>query len=276
MQKQMTLAGPVSYSGNGLHSGKPVTMTLRPAAPDTGIVFVRTDLPGLPEIHARAELVTSTLRATTLSENGAQVFTVEQLLGTLSALRVDNCRIEMDSPEPPVADGSGLVFARLVQQAGRTEQAAERKVYKVDRAFSVYDGDKYIVMLPYDGMRISFTSLNSHPLLGTQYQDVELTEASFLEEIAPARTIGFMAEVEQMKKMGLGLGGTLENCVVYDDTKCLSRLRFPDELVRHKILDVLGDLSLLGPWEGHVLAVKSGHAYNSQLAKKIIAYREGK
>lgn len=113
----------------------------------------------------------------------------------------------MDSPEPPVADGSGLVFARLVQQAGRTEQAAERKVYKVDRAFSVYDGDKYIVMLPYDGMRISFTSLNSHPLLGTQYQDVELTEASFLEEIAPARTIGFMAEVEQMKRWASAWAG---------------------------------------------------------------------
>jgi UDP-3-O-[3-hydroxymyristoyl] N-acetylglucosamine deacetylase len=123
---------------------------------------------------------------------------------------------------------------------------------------------------------VSFTSINAHPMLGTQYKDVKLTEATFLKEIAPARTIGFMNEVEQMKKLGLGLGGTLENCVVYDETKCLSKPRFPDELVRHKILDVLGDLSLLGPWEGHVIAVKSGHAYNSQLAKKIIAYREGK
>ena len=191
-------------------------------------------------------------------------------------MHVDNCRIEMNSPEPPVADGSGLVFAQLVLRAGRKEQDAERKVYKVDRAFSVYDGDKYIVMIPYDGVRVSFTSINSHPLLGTQYKDVELTEESFLKEIAPARTIGFMNEVEQMKKMGLGLGGNLENALVYDDTKCLSVPRFPDELVRHKILDVLGDLFLLGPWEGHVIAVKSGHAYNSKLAKQIIAYREGK
>jgi UDP-3-O-[3-hydroxymyristoyl] N-acetylglucosamine deacetylase len=267
MQKQTTLAAAVSYSGNGLHSGKPVTMTLRPAAPGTGVVFVRKDLPGEPEIHAKAELVTSTLRATTISENGAQVFTVEHLLGALSAMHVDNCRVEMTSPEPPVADGSGLVFAQLIQQAGRAEQEAERKVYHVDRAFSVYDGDKYVVILPYEGMRVSFTSINAHPMLGTQYKDVKLTEATFLKEIAPARTIGFMNEVEQMKKLGLGLGGTLENCVVYDETKCLSKPRFPDELVRHKILDVLGDLSLLGPWEGHVIAVKSGHAYNSQLAK---------
>ena len=276
MKKQVTLAAGVTYSGAGLHSGKDVTMTLKPGEPDTGIVFIRTDLPGQPEIHARAELVTSTLKATTLSENGAQVFTVEHLLGALSAMGVDNCRIGMDAPEPPVTDGSGLVFAQLVQQAGRREQDAEKKVYAVDRAFSVHDGDKFIAMLPYDGTRISFTSVNAHPLLGTQYFDVILDEETFLKEIAPARTIGFMREVEQMRKMGLGLGGNLENALVYDDTKCLSVPRFPDELVRHKILDVLGDLSLIGPWKGHIIAVKSGHSYNSQLAKQIIAFREGK
>ena len=229
MEKQVTLATEVTYSGIGLQPG-------------TGIVFVRTDLPGQPEIHARAELVTSTLKATTLSENGAQVFTVEHLLGALFAMGVDNCRIRMDAPEPPVTDGSGLVFAQLVQKAGRKEQEAEK----------------------------------NHPLLGTQYYDVLLDEETFLKEIAPARTIGFMHEVEQMRKMGLGLGGNLENALVYDDTKCLSVPRFPDELVRHKILDVLGDMSLIGPWKGHIIAVKSGHSYNSQLAKQIIAYREGK
>ena len=276
MEKQVTLAADVTYSGIGLHSGKDVTMTLRPGKPGTGIVFIRTDLPGKPEIHARAELVTSTLKATTLSENGAQVFTVEHLLGALFAMGIDNCRIEMDAPEPPVTDGSGLVFAQLVQKAGRKEQEAEKKIYVVDKSFSVYEGDKFIMMLPYDGMRISFTSVNAHPLLGTQYYDVLLEEETFLKEIAPARTIGFMHEVEQMRKMGLGLGGNLENALVYDDTKCLSVPRFPDELVRHKILDVLGDMSLIGPWKGHIIAVKSGHSYNSQLAKQIIAYREGK
>ncbi len=276
MEKQVTLAAGVSYSGAGLHSGKDVTMTLKPGGPDTGIVFIRTDLPGKPEIHARGELVTSTLKATTLSENGARVFTVEHLLGALYGMGVDNCRIEMDSPEPPVTDGSGLVFAQLVQQAGRVVQDAERKIRVIDRAFSVYDGDKFLIMVPYDGTRISFSSFNPHPLLGTQYFDLLLTEETFLKEIAPARTIGFMHEVEQMRKMGLGLGGNLENALVYDDTKCLSVPRFPDELVRHKILDALGDLSLLGPWKGHIIAVKSGHSYNSQLAKQIIAYREGK
>lgn len=276
MKKQVTLASVVSYSGAGLHSGKEVTMRLMPGSPDSGIVFTRTDLPGRPEIHARAELVTSTLKATTLSENGAQVFTVEHLLGALSAMGVDNCRIEMDAPEPPVTDGSGLVFAQMVQQAGRTEQEAEKKIRVINRPFSVYDGDKYILMLPYDGTRVSFTSVNPHPLLGTQYFDLLLDEETFLKEIAPARTIGFMREVEQMRKLGLGLGGNLENALVYDDEKCLSIPRFPDELVRHKILDVLGDLSLIGAWKGHIIAVKSGHAYNSQLAKQIIAYREEK
>ena len=276
MKKQVTLASAVSYSGAGLHSGKEVTMRLMPGSPDSGIVFTRTDLPGRPEIHARAELVTSTLKATTLSENGAQVFTVEHLLGALSAMGVDNCRIEMDAPEPPVTDGSGLVFAQMVQQAGRTEQEAEKKIRVINRPFSVYDGDKYILMLPYDGTRVSFTSVNPHPLLGTQYFDLLLDEETFLKEIAPARTIGFMREVEQMRKLGLGLGGNLENALVYDDEKCLSIPRFPDELVRHKILDVLGDLSLIGAWKGHIIAVKSGHAYNSQLAKQIIAYREEK
>lgn len=179
MEKQVTLATEVTYSGIGLHSGKDVTMTLQPGKPGTGIVFVRTDLPGQPEIHARAELVTSTLKATTLSENGAQVFTVEHLLGALFAMGVDNCRIRMDAPEPPVTDGSGLVFAQLVQKAGRKEQEAEKKIYVVDKSFSVYDGDKFLIMLPYDGTRVSFTSVNVHPLLGTQYYDVLLDEETF-------------------------------------------------------------------------------------------------
>ena len=276
MKKQVTLAAGVSYSGAGLHSGKNVTMTLKPGKPDTGIVFVRTDLPEQPEVHARAELVTSTLKATTLSENGVQVFTVEHLLGALFAMGVDNCRIEMDSPEPPVTDGSGLVFAQMVQQAGRREQEAERKICIIDRTFSVYDGDRFITMQPYDGTRVSFTSVNPHPLLGTQYYDLLLDEETFLKEIAPARTIGFMHEVEQMRKIGLGLGGNLENALVDDEEKCLSVPRCPDELVRHKVLDVLGDLSLIGPWKGHIIAVKTGHSYNSRLAKQIIACKEDK
>ena len=274
MQRQVTLAREISYSGIGLHSGKNVQMRLGPAAENKGIVFQRNDLPGHNRIQALAEQVTSTLRATTISgEGGATVFTVEHLMAALSMLGIDNCLIEMDAPEPPVMDGSAAGFCDLLQQAGFKEQDAERKVFAVPKAFSVYEGDKYVAILPYDGFRVSFTSINKHPLLGTQFYDLNLTRESFLKEIAPARTIGFMNEIAQLQKMGLGLGGSVENVVIYDDTKVLSQLRFENELIRHKILDIVGDLYLLGHLKGHIIAVKSGHALNSKLAKLIHAYR---
>ena len=244
-----------------------------PAEVDTGIVFVRTDLPDKPEISAKPANVSSTLKATTLSENGAEVFTVEHLMAALSMLGIDNCRIEMDSPEPPVTDGSSGVFVDLILEAGRKLQDAPRKIYALDRAFAVHQDDRYICILPYDGYRISFTSINPHPLLGTQYYDIELTEENFLKEIATARTVAFMHEVEQMKKMGLGLGGNTDNVVVFDNTGVLSETRFDDELIRHKILDVIGDLYLLGHIKAHVVAVKTGHAFNAELARQIENYR---
>lgn len=270
---QQTLAAPVSYSGIGLHSGKNVNMCMLPAEVDTGIVFIRTDLPDKPEIAAKPANVSSTLKATTLSENGAEVFTVEHLMAALSMMGIDNCRIEMDSPEPPVTDGSSGVFADLILEAGRKTQAAPRKVYALDRAFAVHQDDRYICVLPYDGYRISFTSINPHPLLGTRYYDIELTEENFLKEIATARTVAFMHEVEQMKKMGLGLGGNTDNVVVFDNTGILSETRFDNELIRHKILDVIGDLYLLGHIKAHVVAVKTGHAFNAELARQIENYR---
>ena len=270
---QHTMAKEVSYSGIGLHSGKDVLMTLKPAEANTGVTFIRTDLPGNPEIRALAENVSSTVKATTLSENGAEVFTVEHLMAAISLSGVDNIRIEMSSPEPPVTDGSAKVFSELLEEAGLVEQEAERKVYAVDKAFSVYDGDRYIAVLPYDGYRISFTSINNHPMLGTQYFDVLLDKESFKKEIMPARTVAFTYELEMLRKMGLGLGGSLENVVVFDEEKILSEPRFDNELIRHKILDVIGDLFLLGPIKAHVIAVKTGHAFNSQIAKQIQAYR---
>ena len=213
---QHTIAKEVSYSGIGLHSGKDVLMTLKPAAANTGVTFIRTDLPGQPEIRAVAENVSSTVKATTLSENGAEVFTVEHLMAAIALSGVDNIRIEMSSPEPPVTDGSAKVFCELLEEAGFVEQEAERKVYAVDKAFSVYDGDRYIAILPYDGYRISFTSINNHPMLGTQYFDVLLDKESFKKEIMPARTVAFTYELEMLRKMGLGLGGSLENVVVFD------------------------------------------------------------
>lgn len=271
--RQHTIAKEVSYSGIGLHSGKDVLMTFKPAAAGAGVIFVRTDLPGRPEIKALPENVSSTVKATTLSANGAEVFTVEHLMSALAMMAIDNIYIEMSSPEPPVTDGSAKVFCELLEEAGLQEQEAERKVYAVDKAFTVYDGDRYIAVLPYDGYRISFTSINKHPMLGTQYFDILLDKESYQKEIMPARTVAFTHELEMLRKMGLGLGGSLENVVVFDEDKILSVPRFEDELIRHKILDVIGDLYLLGPIKAHVIAVKTGHAFNSQIAKQIQAYR---
>ena len=248
-------------------------MTFKPAPVNTGVVYVRTDLPGNPEIKAVPENVSSTVKATTLSANGAEVFTVEHLMAALSMVGVDNIYIEMSSPEPPVTDGSAKVFCELLEEAGLIEQEEERKVYVIDREFHVHDGDRYIAIIPYDGYRISFTSINKHPLLGTQYYDIELNKENFTEEIMAARTVAFTEELEMLKKLGLGLGGSLENVVVFDQDKILSVPRFDDELIRHKILDAIGDLYLLGHIKGHVIAVKTGHAFNAQIAKQIQAYR---
>ena len=268
--QQQTLAGSIQCDGIGLHSGKPVSLRLMPAPPDSGVRFVRTDLPGQPQVAARAELVTSVLRATTLTEGDVTVYTIEHLLSALHMLGVDNCLVEMDAPEPPVMDGSAKDFADLILQAGRVAQAAERKEVRLQEAVTVREPDRFIVILPYEGLRVSYTSVNPHPLLGVQYIDLELDEESFLREIAPARTIGFLHEVEALKAKGLGLGGTLENVVVYSEDAVLTPLRYPDELVRHKVLDILGDLFLAGPIRGHIIAVKSSHALNTALAKQIV------
>lgn len=270
---QHTIKQEISYSGIGLHSGKEVLMTLKPGAADSGIVFVRTDMEGKPEIKACPGNVSSTVKATTLSANGAEVFTVEHLMAALSMMEIDNIRIEMSSPEPPVTDGSAKVFCELIEKAGVIAQEAKRKVYVLDKAFSVYDGDRYLIAMPYDSYRVSFTSINKHPMLGTQYFDIDLTPETFKKEIMAARTVAFTEELEMLRKMGLGLGGSLENVVVFDKDKILSVPRFDDELIRHKILDVIGDLYLLGPIKAHIVAVKTGHAFNSNIAKQIQAYR---
>lgn len=242
-RNQHTIGKDVTYKGLGLHSGMPVTMTMHPAAPGTGIIFKRSDLPGGPEVPAQSRYITNTLRATTLEKGEAKVFTVEHVLSALYALQIDNCVIEMDSPEPPVGDGSAKTFCDMVEEAGIETQDEMIPILTLDTSAAVYEDNKFITALPYDGLRITFTSINPHPLLGTQMRDVVIDHDSYMKEIAPARTIGFTWELEAMRKMGLGKGGTLENAVVYSETECLSQLRFPDELVRHKILDILGDIS---------------------------------
>ena len=269
MALQTTIASAVSYKGVGLHSGKDVTMELQPADAGTGIVFVRGDLPGQPQVEATAENVTSTMRATTIEANGIKMFTIEHLMSALHGAGVDNVKVVIDAEEPPVADGSSREFFQLIQQAGIRELAAERQELVVDRLYRVDDGDKFVLALPYDGFRVSFTSINPHPLIGIQYGDYEITPDVYSKEVAAARTIAYEAEVEALHKMGLGLGGTLENVIVYNDEGWMNPLLYPDELVRHKILDLVGDLRLAGVVRGHFVPVKSGHALNTAMSKLL-------
>ena len=275
LQKQRTLKTEISYTGIGLHSGREVHATLKPAPEDTGIVFVRTDLPGAPQIHAKAENVTSTLRATTVEEDGHKVFTIEHLMSAFHAHRIDNAYVELDSEEPPVADGASLVFFELMAKAGIAEQAKDRKEIVIDKVYRIDDEKtgRFVMVLPYDGFRVSFTSLNPHKLIGVQYEDFHIDEAVYHKEIAPARTIAYEKEIQALREMGLGLGGSLENVIVYNDEGWLNPLHFEDELVRHKILDVIGDLRLAGMIRGHIIAAASGHALNTALAKRILAAR---
>lgn len=246
-------------------------MVLKPAPVDTGIVFVRTDIPDRPEIHAAAENVTSTLRATTVEENGCRVFTIEHLMSAFHALGVDNCLVEMDAEEPPVAEGNSLAFFELMQTAGFREQEKERHEIVIDQVYRIDDdkNERFVMVLPYDGFRVSFTSLNPHKLIGVQYENFDIDAETYHREIAPARTIAYEQEITALRQMGLGLGGTLESVIVYNDEGWLNPLHFEDELVRHKILDVIGDLRLAGKIRGQVIAVASGHALNTKLAKLI-------
>ena len=253
----------------------PVTMTMHPAKAGTGIIFRRTDLEGAPEVAAKSCHVTNTMRATTLENGAAKVFTVEHVLSGLFALAIDNCIIEMDSPEPPVGDGSSKTFVDMVLEAGIQEQEETIDILTLDHSVAVYEGDqKFVAALPYDGLRVTFTSINSHPLLGCQTVDVIIDQETYRKEISPARTIGFTWELEAMQKMGLAKGGNLENAVVYSEDKCLSKLRFEDELVRHKILDVLGDISLVGPLHAHIIAVLGSHKLNAELSAKLEALKK--
>lgn len=266
---QTTIAEPVSYSGVGLHSGKNVNMELQPAEADTGIIFVRVDLPGQPQVEAKAENVTSTLRATTIEDNGIKMFTIEHLMSALHGAGIDNIRICVDAEEPPVADGSSKAFYQLIQRAGIVQLDEPRQEMVIDQLYRVDDEDKFVLALPYDGFRVSFTSINPHPLIGIQYGDYEINEKNYIEEIAPARTIAYEKEIDALHKMGLGLGGTLENVIVYNDEGWMNPLHYRDELVRHKILDLVGDLRLAGIVKGHFVAVKSGHALNTTMSKLL-------
>jgi UDP-3-O-[3-hydroxymyristoyl] N-acetylglucosamine deacetylase len=276
MLHQRTLKSLVSASGVGLHTGRKVRMTLRPAPPDTGIVFRRVDLPVPVDIPARAELVGETRLSSCLVRDGAKVYTVEHLMSALGGLGVDNAFVDLDAPELPIMDGSASPFVLLIQQAGIEEQGAAKRFLRVMRRVEVRDGDKWARLDPYEGYRLSFSIDFKHPVIdrSTQSVAVDFAETSYLKEIARARTFGFMHEVETLRESGLALGGGLDNAVVLDEYRVLNAegLRFADEFIRHKLLDAIGDLYLLGrPLLGAFIAHKSGHALNNRLLRAALA-----
>ncbi|HUG78742.1 MAG TPA: UDP-3-O-acyl-N-acetylglucosamine deacetylase [Burkholderiales bacterium] len=276
MLRQRTLKSLISASGVGLHTGRKVRMTLRPAPPDTGIVFRRVDLPVPVDIPARAELVGETRLSSCLVRGEAKVYTVEHLMSALGGLGVDNAFVDLDAAELPIMDGSASPFVLLIQQAGIEEQAAPKRFLRVMRRVEVRDGDKWARLDPYEGYRLSFSIDFKHPVIdrSTQSVAVDFAETSYLKEIARARTFGFMHEVEALRESGLALGGGLDNAVVLDEYRILNAegLRFADEFIRHKLLDAIGDLYLLGrPLLGAFTAHKSGHALNNRLLRAALA-----
>ena len=276
MLRQRTLKKLVTASGVGLHTGKKVRITLRPAPIDTGVVFRRVDLPSPVDIPARAEAVGETRLSSCLVRGDVKIYTVEHLMSALGGLGVDNVFIDIDASEVPIMDGSAAPFVLLVQQAGIVEQAAPKKFLRVLRKVEVSEGDKWARFEPHEGYRLSFSIDFKHPVIdrSTQSVTVDFAETSYLKEIARARTFGFMHDVENLREDGLALGGGLDNAVVLDEYRVLNAegLRFTDEFIRHKLLDAVGDLYLLGkPLLAAFSAHKSGHDLNNRLLRKLLA-----
>lgn len=275
MLKQRTLKTVIRASGVGLHGGVKVNMTLRPAAPDTGIVFRRVDLPEPKDIPAKAVLIGDTRMCSCLEVDGVKVGTIEHLMSALCGLGIDNAWIDLDAPEVPILDGSAAPFIFLIQSAGIEEQSAAKKFIRVTQPIEVRDGDKWARFEPYDGYKLAFSIVFNHPAIDKSAQNavIDFAEQSYIREISRARTFGFMQEVEYLRENGLALGGGLENAIVLDEFRVLNQdgLRYGDEFVKHKILDAVGDLYLLGhPLLASYASHKGGHALNNMLARELL------
>jgi len=275
MLRQRTLKDAARTTGVGLHTGARVDLNLRPAAPDTGIVFHRVDLPGSAPIPASALNVGDTRLSSTLRAGEAGVSTVEHLMSALAGLGIDNLHVEVAGPEIPIMDGSAGPFVFMLKGAGIVEQDAPKRYLRIVAPVEVRDGDKWARFEPHDGFRLDFTIDFPHPVFGSENRHVviDFAEHSYVKEVARARTFGFMQDVEAMRAAGLGLGGSLQNAIVLDETRVLNSegLRYDNEFVRHKVLDAIGDLYLLGhPLIGQYTAHKSGHGLNNALARALV------
>ncbi len=276
MVKQRTLKNSVHATGVGLHTGERVDMTLRPAPANSGIVFRRVDLSPVAEIRAEALAVHDTRLSTCLEANGTRVATIEHLMSACAGLGVDNAYVDLSSAEVPIMDGSAGTFIFLLQSAGIVEQSAAKKFIRIKKTVEVKDGDKWVRFEPFNGYKLSFTINFTHPVFATTKQNVtiDLGEHSYIKEVSRARTFGFMQDVEAMRAQGLALGGNLDNAIVMDEYRIINPdgLRFEDEFVKHKVLDAIGDLYLLGhPLIGAFSGYKSGHALNNALLRALLA-----
>ena len=270
---QCTIDKAVAISGIGLHSGERINMTLRPAESGTGVVFHRLVGPQTVSIPARAENVVDTRLATVLGRGEVRISTVEHLLATLAAYGIDNLHIDIDGPEVPVMDGSAAPFASLIEAAGLRKLSKSRTYLAIRQPVTVSDGEKRVNIIPSRFFRMTYDIAFEHPCISLQQRSLKITAETFRRELASARTFGFLRDVERLKAIGLARGGSLDNAIVIDDQRILNPegLRFPDEFVRHKILDAIGDLSLIGyPILGHVRALKAGHDINHRLVEKIL------
>lgn len=273
---QKTIRSRAQVRGIGLHTGKPCTLSFVPAPPNTGVHFVKADDPNRPSLRVHASEVSATGYATTLGSGSFSISTVEHCLSTLSALRIDNLIIELEGPEIPIGDGSAAPFFEAIQKAGLVEQDQPRRYCYITEPVYFSEGDKQAYVVPYQGLRLTLTIDFPHPAIGRQKLDLDINETSFQREVASARTFGFLKDVEALQKRGLALGGSLDNAIVLDDEKIVNPqgLRFPDEFVRHKMLDALGDLVTLGmPLMGHVVLFKAGHDLMNKLVLKIMENR---
>ncbi|MAJ52500.1 MAG: UDP-3-O-[3-hydroxymyristoyl] N-acetylglucosamine deacetylase [Cellvibrionales bacterium TMED79] len=279
MIRQRTLRNSIKATGVGLHTGEKVLLTLSPAPVDTGIVFRRTDLNPVAEIPARADLVGETTLSTCLIHNDARVSTIEHLLSAMAGLGVDNAYVDVTAPEIPIMDGSAAPFVFLLQSAGLVEQHAPKKFIRVKREVTVTDGDKSATFLPLEGFKISFGIDFDHPVFKHRAAttEIDFSTTSFVREISRARTFGFVEEIEYLRSKGLARGGSMDNAIVIDDYKVLNNdgLRYEDEFVKHKVLDAIGDLYLLGySLIGEYQAFKSGHALNNQALRTLISQKD--
>ena len=270
--QQQTLNRPASYSGIGLHSGNRVTMTFLPAPPNSGVRFRRVDLEGKPEIEARVENVAEVNRSTTLAKGNTRIHTVEHVLATFAGYGIDNAIVELDSNEPPIADGSAREYCKLIQEAGILPQEERRDPFVVTTPIELQSGETVMTLFPDEGFKVTCTSADKQGRF-TQFYSVAVTPQTWEHDLAHARTFCFFEEIEYLIRNGLIKGGSLENAVVIRDDAILTNepLRYPEEFVRHKILDILGDFSLLGrPVHGHLVAIKPGHAANCEMVRRIV------